>query len=208
MKQAAVNLIIQDGLILGITRRHDKTKYGLPGGAYSEELGDKNPMDTAKRECQEETSIIIKECQFVYKRVEIGDNKKVNMEAYTYYATDWSGEPQDSEEGEVAWLSADELTNTKAAFGNYNRNMLNEFGKKFPYIFLMGLPFASQDTKDFVRFLVEEVGCCGECWSSYHEEYCCLLPAGHPPQLADHNGTRLDDVMEVWSVAKKYFTGD
>ena len=96
MKQAAVNLIIKDGLILAITRRHDKTIYGLPGGRV--ELGE-TPKEAAIREAYEETGLVINLCVFVYKRTELGDGaNQIDFESHTYYAIDWHGEPRDSED--------------------------------------------------------------------------------------------------------------
>jgi 8-oxo-dGTP pyrophosphatase MutT (NUDIX family) len=139
MRQAGVMLVIKDGLILSISRRHDKTIFGLPGGKYDEESGDKTTMDTAIREVKEETGIQVNRCMQVYQRVELGDGKnKVDFYSSTYYALEWEGEPKDSEEGEVKWLTADELTDTKAAFGDYNTQMLKSFRLSFPDVYLQG----------------------------------------------------------------------
>lgn len=54
------------------------------------------------------------------------------------YATDWEGEPHNSEEGEVKWLTAEEVCSTKAAFGDYNRKTLNVFKQMFPNVYLKG----------------------------------------------------------------------
>jgi len=134
MKQAGVMLIIKDGLILGITRRNDKTKYGLPGGKV--EPGE-TPKEAAIRETFEETSIRVKDCELIYDRVELGNGPKgFDLHSFCYYATSWEGEPQKSEEGEVAWLTAQELTSTKAAFASYNNQNISYFKTKYPDIFL------------------------------------------------------------------------
>ena len=181
MKQAAVNLIIKDGLILAISRRHDKTKYGLPGGKVSP---DETPEQAAKREAWEETGIQIKECIFIFKRVELGDGaNQVDFESYTYYATDWSGEPHDSEEGNVRWLTSVELTDTKAAFGDYNRNMLNQFKQLFPNVNLIGelcpggcnnTGWQSGDNEGFICDLCDRACVCDE--------------RGRAPQCLIHQG--------------------
>src|SRR5579871_4661804 len=111
MKQAGVMLIVKDGLILAISRRHNKNIFGLPGGKYDEEAGDHNTMDTAIRETVEETGVRVLKCVQVYQRVELGDGANaVDFYSTTYYATEWEGEPTNSEEGEVKWLTAEELT--------------------------------------------------------------------------------------------------
>src|SRR5579864_8999490 len=126
MRKAGIMLIIQDGLILAISRRYNKMVFGLPGGSFDSSLGDITPIDTACRETREETGLVVKQAHFIYQRVELGDGaNQVDFESYCYYATQWEGEPKDSEEGTVKWLTAEEVTSTKAAFGGYNRAMLD-----------------------------------------------------------------------------------
>lgn len=136
MRKAAVMLIIKDGLILAVSRRHDKTKFGLIGGKVDEGETD---MEGAIREVEEETSLLVKDCVLVYERVELGDGPNgVDFYSRCYYATDWTGEPCNSEEGEVKWLTAEEVCSTKAAFGDYNRKTLNVFKQMFPNVYLKG----------------------------------------------------------------------
>jgi 8-oxo-dGTP pyrophosphatase MutT (NUDIX family) len=140
MKQAGVMLIIRDGMILGISRRHDKTIFGLPGGKFSPDAPDNDldTKDTAIRETREETSVIVNDCVFLYERVELGDGANgVDFFSRCYYAIDWTGEPQNSEEGLVKWLTPKEVVSS-AAFGDYNRNTLNVFKNMFPHVYLIG----------------------------------------------------------------------
>jgi 8-oxo-dGTP pyrophosphatase MutT (NUDIX family) len=138
MKQAGVMLIVKDGLILAISRRHNKEIFGLPGGKFDEGV-DHNSMDTAIRETLEETGVQVSKCVQVYQRVELGDGPNgVDFYSTTYYAMEWEGDPTNSEEGEVKWLTAEELTSTKAAFGDYNRKMLNNFKEMFPEVKILG----------------------------------------------------------------------
>ena len=133
VREAGVMLIIKDGLILGISRRNDKTKFGLPGGKA--ELGEA-PMQAAIRETKEETGVIVKDCVLIYKRVEPAHGPGgYDFYSYCYYATDWYGEPSSSEEGKVKWLSERELTHVdSAAFKEYNTNTLKVFKTMFPDI--------------------------------------------------------------------------
>jgi len=132
-------LVVKDGLILGITRRSDRTKYGLPGGKFDAEAGDKTAMDTAIRETQEETGVTVKKAVKIYQRVELGDGPTgVDFYSTCYYAEEWEGTPTDSEEGSVKWLTPEEVTCTKAAFGDYNRKTLDVFKTMFPNVFLQG----------------------------------------------------------------------
>jgi ADP-ribose pyrophosphatase YjhB (NUDIX family) len=134
MKQAGVMLVVKDGLILAVSRRYNKDIFGLPGGKFDEGV-DRNSMDTAVRETLEETGVQVKHCVQVYQRIEQGDGPQgVDFYSTTYYATEYEGEPHTSEEGQVKWLTAEELTSTKAAFGDYNRHMLNNFKDMFPEI--------------------------------------------------------------------------
>jgi len=140
MKQAGVMLIVKDGLILSISRRHNKTIFGLPGGKFSPDApdNDRDTKDAAIRETREETSVIVKDCVFLYERLEPGGPDGVDYYSRCYYATDWEGEPTNSEEGEVKWLTAEEITSTMAAFGEYNTQTLKVFRTMFPNVFLKG----------------------------------------------------------------------
>jgi ADP-ribose pyrophosphatase YjhB (NUDIX family) len=138
IRQAGVMLIIRDGMILGISRRHNKEIFGLPGGKLDPET-DETPMDTAIRETAEETTVIVKSCVRVYQRVELGDGpNKEDFYSTCYYATGWDGEPKNSEEGVVKWLTPKEVCSTKAAFGDYNTKTLEIFKQMFPNVSLVG----------------------------------------------------------------------
>lgn len=138
MKQAGVMLIIKDGLILGIPRRHDQTKWGLPGGKFDEEL-DKSVQDTAIRETAEETGIKVKDCILIYKRVEPGDGPNgVDYHSYCYYASDWEGDPIALEGGIIGWITAAQVTASSSAFGDYNRKTLDVFKKLYPNVNIKG----------------------------------------------------------------------
>lgn len=136
MNKAGVMLIVNQGLILSISRRDNKEIFGLPGGKC--EPGE-TQMEASIRETQEETSVIVHDCVPIYSRVEPAHNPQgIDFESATFFATSWEGTPQDSEEGEVAWLTAEELTTTKGAFPKYNRDMINKFKEMFPNVFIEG----------------------------------------------------------------------
>lgn len=141
MKQAGVMLIINQGMILAVERKTKDGKYGLPGGKFSPEPpdNDKDTKDTAIRETREETTVDVKECMFIYERVELGDGPTgVDFYSRCYYATSWSGIPTNVEGLDVKWLTAEEVTSTKAAFGDYNRKTLDIFKSMFPNVYLKG----------------------------------------------------------------------
>ncbi|CAB4196789.1 nucleoside triphosphate pyrophosphohydrolase [uncultured Caudovirales phage] len=136
MKQAAVMLIIKDGLILSVSRRDDKTKFGLAGGKC--ESGE-STKDAAIRETLEETGVNVTDCIHIYKRYEPSSYQGgQGFEAHCYYANTWSGMPSDSEEGVVTWLTAEELTGKSGAFPDYNRKTLDQFKIRFPDVYIKG----------------------------------------------------------------------
>jgi 8-oxo-dGTP pyrophosphatase MutT (NUDIX family) len=135
LKQAGVMLVVKDGLILCISRRHDKSIFGLLGGKVDAQSGE-TPKQAAIRESYEEAGILVNEAVFVYRRMD-GTNG-IDFDVHCFYAADWIGEPHSSEEGDVQWLTAKEITDTKAAFGDYIRMMLDVFKHNFPSVYIQG----------------------------------------------------------------------
>jgi 8-oxo-dGTP pyrophosphatase MutT (NUDIX family) len=133
IKEAVVALIIQDGLILSISRRNDKTKFGLIGGKVDP---GETLIEALIRETKEESSVLIKDHVFLYERIEPGGPDGIDFFSRCYYISDWSGVPASLEEGEVTWLTEEELTSTKAAFPEFNKRALEVFKLKFPKILL------------------------------------------------------------------------
>lgn len=134
MRQAVVALIIRDGLILGISRRYDKTKFGLVGGKVD---ADETLEAALNREVFEESSVILRWAHQFFHREEPAESPDgEDFECYCFYASEWKGDPKTMEEGEIAWLTAQELTSTKAAFPDYNTRMLEAFRQRFPDVAL------------------------------------------------------------------------
>lgn len=134
MNEAAVVLIIKDGMILGVSRRKNKDKFGLPGGKLEpNEL----PLEAAIRETFEETGITVSRAEFIYRRDEEAEIPGgPTFHTYCFYASSWNGEPKSSEEGDVKWLIADQLTGSSGAFPEYNTNTLTKLRELFPDIVL------------------------------------------------------------------------
>jgi 8-oxo-dGTP pyrophosphatase MutT (NUDIX family) len=137
LKRAGVMLIIQEGLILGISRRHNKTIFGLLGGKCDDK---EEPLTAACRETYEEAGVIVDYCITLYVQIERGDGSSTSddYESHCFYAITWNGTPSSREEGEVKWLTVPEITSTNAAFPDYNIRMLKVFRQKYPDVFLQG----------------------------------------------------------------------
>jgi 8-oxo-dGTP pyrophosphatase MutT (NUDIX family) len=111
MKTAQVVLINDDGLVLGVSRKHDHNDFGLPGGKMDPEDGD-DPMVTAIRECKEETGLDAYNLKQVFSI-----HKGGNM-GYTYLAS-YSGKIEHNEPHVVKWVEFKTLV--RGSFGRYNQ---------------------------------------------------------------------------------------
>lgn len=132
MRNAAVMLIIKGGKILAVSRRYDKTKFGLPGGKCEP---NETPGMAAIRETYEETGIKVSDCIHIFTRDEPKDRPEgEDFHTYCYYAVTWEGEPHNSEEGEVTWLTEAELCGDKGAFADYNTRTLITFRTLYPEV--------------------------------------------------------------------------
>jgi 8-oxo-dGTP diphosphatase len=136
MKQAVVALIIKDGKILSISRRKDPDKFGLIGGKVD---AGETIEQALYREVCEEAGIIVNEVCLVYQTMALKEYPDgEDFYCYCYYVMDWSGKLTASDEGRLEWLTTEEITGSKAAFGEYNRNTLNAFKELFPSVELIG----------------------------------------------------------------------
>lgn len=135
MREAAVMIVANDeGKVLAISRRNNKTKFGLPGGKVDP---GETPEKAAYRETVEETGVIVHASSFLYKREEPPDSPDGEwFYTYCYLALSWSGSPYNSEEGEVKWLTVAELTDPNSAFPQYNTATFNVLRQKYPQLLL------------------------------------------------------------------------
>lgn len=131
MKQAAVMIILnKDGLILGVSRGKDLTRFSLPGGKAS---NNETPKQNVLREVKEETGLSIKACTQIYKAEEPPEAEDgETFIVHYFYALKWEGVPRSSEEGQVEWLTLKEMTETKPAFPESIKAPFVEFKKLFP----------------------------------------------------------------------------
>lgn len=107
---AQVVLINEEGLVLGVSRKHDHNDFGLPGGRMNPE--DNDPIQTAIRECKEETGLDVTDLRLVF-----AIHKGGNM-GYTYLAK-YSGEINYNEPHVVKWVPFQTLV--RGSFGRYNQ---------------------------------------------------------------------------------------
>ena len=112
-------LIVKEGKILGVTRKNDTSKYGLPGGKV--DIGE-TAKEAAIRETLEETNILVKECDFFFSKEETSSNETYCT--YCYYATVWEGDPKALEAGKVDWISTEDLM--KGSFPIYNKCVIDK----------------------------------------------------------------------------------
>ena len=111
MVTAQVVLINEEGLVLGVSRKHDHNDFGLIGGKQDpEDMGD--PIKTAIRECKEETGLDITNLRLIF-----AIHKGGNM-GYTYLA-EYSGEINHNEAHVVKWVEFKTLV--RGSFGRYNQ---------------------------------------------------------------------------------------
>lgn len=111
MITAQVVLINNDGLVLGVSRKTDHNDFGLPGGKMDPE-DNEDPINTAIRECKEETGLDISDLKLVF-----AIHKGGNM-GFTYLAK-YEGEINHNEPHVVKWVEFKTLV--RGSFGRYNQ---------------------------------------------------------------------------------------
>jgi 8-oxo-dGTP pyrophosphatase MutT (NUDIX family) len=128
---AGVMLIVKDGMILGVSRRNNHSIFGLAGGKC---FKGEDTRTAAIRETYEETGVVVYNCVEFHERLEPAGDDGIDFYCRYYYALNWAGEPKTNEEGVVQWLTEQEITETKAAFPKYIKDVFAAFHQKFPEI--------------------------------------------------------------------------
>ena len=119
-------MIVKDGKILSISRRKNRAKFGLIGGKID---ANETPFEAIIRETKEETGINVLDAICFYRAID-DDGFNTNC----FYAIEHNGFPESKEEGEVVWLTKEELLGEKGAFPIYNQNAFDIFRNTFPLI--------------------------------------------------------------------------
>ncbi len=135
---ASLILLIQDGLILSVSRGKDHTLFGLPGGMMEKE--DANVKETAIREMMEETGLVVAECEWLYSAIQprrIG--RDYDIRCHCFLAPKWTGEVKESDEGIVRFISMRELTETHAAYPEFNSKVMLAHQYLYPDVILKNI---------------------------------------------------------------------
>lgn len=111
---ATVYLTNAEGKILGVSRKHNKNDFGLPGGKVDRGETDE---EAAIREVKEETGLIVSNLRVIFEDTD-------DHEYWTVcFLADYSGDISSKEEGSVKWIDRDTLLS--GCFGGYNKKLLN-----------------------------------------------------------------------------------
>ena len=163
MITAQVVLINEEGLILGVSRKDDHSKMGLPGGKMDLE-DNMDPMVTAIRECKEETGLDVYDLKLIF-----AIHKSGNM-GYTYLAK-YSGKIEHDEPHKVEWVPMEVLIN--GPFGRYNQMVSESLDSmNITYQKKINLVAMSKDVEIFVQdYFNGEIEFESICYSNFYKYY-------------------------------------
>lgn len=103
-------------LFLGVSRKTNKSDFGLAGGKMESKETFRDALD---REVKEETGVTITSAKPIFKRYNI--DKGVRYLVTTFLCEVDTFDFSSEEEGIVKWVTKDDLQS--GSFGNYNKKM-------------------------------------------------------------------------------------
>lgn len=119
MRQVTLCLLIRGNgnereMLLAMKKRgFGMGKWNGVGGKIDLEKGDKNIIDAAIRETEEEIGVKIKEFEKVallsFRFPYITEEKQWNQDVHVFLVKDWQGEPIESEEMAPKWFKTKEI---------------------------------------------------------------------------------------------------
>lgn len=107
--KAVAAVIFLNNKVLAVSRKYDKTDFGLCGGKLEQ---NEDIYQAIVREVYEETGITILEFYPIFKRFDD------DCETTTFYVKSWIGLPKKLEKGEVKWVDYSDIE--RGSFGKYN----------------------------------------------------------------------------------------
>lgn len=117
LPEAACTLTVnENGLILAVSRKDDRTKFGLPGGKVDP---GEEPLQTAFRELEEETGLVATSLVPVFSW---SDGEYLTHA----FVAQVKGDICTQEAGVVDWVHPDVLL--RGPFGEYNRRLFDVVG--------------------------------------------------------------------------------
>lgn len=127
IKVATVLVPKGDGRFLMVSRKDNHNDFGIPGGKM-DDVDNGDILETARRECLEETGVEIDKDKLVL--LYQGDDGVLNKvyDCYCFLAPVYSGEINNSlEAGVVKWGEAQEVIN--GSFGRYNQIVMDIYNE-------------------------------------------------------------------------------